>query len=130
MEASNGVSPCGTWQLWHCASSAWNPPGWLAPVAKFTSSWQAPQAARDGSVMYALAWAALVVWSWHTSQRCTMAGSTTVEKSETEFRNPTIWYGTPGVVLVPTTLGSDEPMWILCANTLRSSELPVAGSAF
>ena len=31
--------------------------------------------------------------------------------------------------MVPTTLGSDDPMWILCAITFRSSELPVVGSA-
>ena len=37
---------------------------------------------------------------------------------------------TPGVVEVPTTLGNWDPMWILCAITLRSSELPVTGSAF
>jgi hypothetical protein len=53
--------------------------GW-PPVAKLTSSWQAPQAARVGSVMKALACAAPVVWLWQTSQRRGSAGSITVEK--------------------------------------------------
>ena len=39
----------------------------------------------------AVACAAPVVWLWQTSQRWGSAGSTTVEKSLTEFMKPTIW---------------------------------------
>src|ERR1022692_2558903 len=85
MEASKGVSPCGIWQLAHSVSSVWNPPGWLAPVAKLTSSWQGPQAGPLGSAMNTLACAAPVVWSWQTSQRWGLAGSITVEKLLMEF---------------------------------------------
>jgi hypothetical protein len=55
------------------------------PVAKSTSSWQAPQATRVGSVRNALACAAPVVWLWQTSQRRGSAGSITLEKLLTEF---------------------------------------------
>src|ERR1700733_15790368 len=97
MEASKGISPCGTWQLAHCVSAACGPPGWLAsgpvekPVAKSMSSWQPPQAARDGLVRNAVACAPPVVFKvalvcvWQTSQRCAIAGSITVEKLLTEF---------------------------------------------
>src|SRR5215469_12297299 len=50
MEASKSSSPCGIWQLAHWASSICGPPAWLTPEAKLTSSWQEPQAARDGCV--------------------------------------------------------------------------------
>ena len=52
----------------------------LATVLYLFDSWQAPQAARVGSVRKALACAAPVVWLWQTSQRRGSAGSITVEK--------------------------------------------------
>ena len=53
----------------------------MAPVAKLTSSWQAPQAARLGLVYQALACAAPVVDSWHSAQRRGSEGRTTVDQS-------------------------------------------------
>src|SRR5215469_2009722 len=84
IEASNGRSPFGEWQVAHWLSSGWNPPTCLVPVAKLTSSWHDPQAARVGLVIKNDACAAPLFWSWQTSQRRTSAGSTTVEKSLTE----------------------------------------------
>src|SRR5579884_700040 len=85
IDASNGISPCGIWHVEQSLSSNCGPPGWFTPVAKFTSSWHDPQASRLGVVRNAVAWVAPVVWLWQTSQRRTSAGSTTVEKSLTEF---------------------------------------------
>src|SRR5271166_2280248 len=50
IDASKSSSPWGIWQLAHCLSSNCGPPGWFTPVAKFTSLWQAPQAAAVGFV--------------------------------------------------------------------------------
>src|SRR5277367_6806700 len=50
MDASKSISPCGMWQVLHSLSSNCGPPGWLTPVAKLTSSWHDPQAARVGLV--------------------------------------------------------------------------------
>src|ERR1039457_653314 len=63
MEASKGDSPCGIWQLAHWVSSAWNPPGWLAPVAKLRLSWQGAQARRLGLGLKALGFAPPAGWA-------------------------------------------------------------------
>src|SRR5579883_1697761 len=47
-EASKSRVDLLMWQFWHWLSSIWGRFKWFWPVAKFTSSWQDPQAARVG----------------------------------------------------------------------------------
>src|ERR1019366_8790241 len=49
MPASHSTLPWGWWQVAHVPSAA-GPAGWFAPVVKFRSLWQEPQAAVDGGV--------------------------------------------------------------------------------
>src|SRR5665811_202526 len=85
MEASNSSSPCGMWHWVHWLSETCGRLTWLAPVAKFTLSWQDPQATRLGLVSQLLACAAPVtcVGSWQNTQRRGSDGRTTVDQSDT-----------------------------------------------
>src|SRR5665213_989417 len=60
IEASKSL-PCGVWHVAHRLSSNCGPPGWFAPVTKFTLSWHDPQAARVGFVRNKVDWVAPVV---------------------------------------------------------------------
>src|SRR5690242_89350 len=93
MEASYSISPCGMWHCEHWLSLACGRLTWPAPVAKFTSSWQAPQAARVGFFIHASACAAPDFGSWQNSQRIAFEGIATVEKSCMDWLLPMIWYG-------------------------------------
>ena len=53
IEASNSNSPCGMWQFVHWLSETCGRFTWFWPVAKFTLSWQLPQAARLGFFSHA-----------------------------------------------------------------------------
>src|SRR5664280_1083072 len=118
MDASSSSSPFGIWQVAHPLSSTWGRFTWLAPVAKLTSSWQAPQAARLGLVYQALAWAAPVAASWHSAQRRGSEGRITVDQSVVPMA-----YFPPAI-----TLGNWLPMWILCAITFMSTVCPPVAS--
>jgi len=50
MEASKSISPFWMWQVAHWLSLNCGSPTWFSPVAKFTSSWHEPHAAREGFV--------------------------------------------------------------------------------
>src|ERR1039458_717790 len=80
MEASKSNWPCWMWQLLHWLSSICGRLTWLRPVAKFTSSWQEPQASRPGLVFQALDWVAAL--EWQVVQFRTSCGNTTLEKSD------------------------------------------------
>ena len=84
------------------------------PVAKLTSSWQEPQAARVGLVYQALACAAPVVDSWHSAQRRGSEGRTTVDQSVLPM----------AYLPLATTLGNWLPMWILWTITFMSTVWP------
>src|ERR1035437_4937918 len=87
MEASNSSSPCGMWHWAHWPSETCGRLTWLAPVAKFTLSWQDPQATRLGLVSQLLACAAPAtdVGSWQNAQRRGSEGNTTADQSDTAF---------------------------------------------
>ena len=53
------------------ASVDWAPPPWLMPVAKLTSSWHEPRAARDGAS--SVVTSAPLPW-WHLVQLAISAG--------------------------------------------------------
>src|ERR1035437_1793399 len=93
MEASNSNSPWGIWHCVHWLSSTCGRLTWFLPVAKFTSSWQAPQAARLGLVSQLLDCVAPVtdVGSWQNMQRRASERRTTVDQSATTLLKPTIW---------------------------------------
>src|SRR5450759_5927892 len=107
MEASNSSSPWGMWHWVHWLSETCGRLTWFKPVAKFTLSWQEPQAARLGLVSQLLDCVAPVtlVSSWQNTQRRGSDGRTTVDQSETPWLKPMIWYGLPAI-----TLGSWLPM--------------------
>ena len=65
MPASHSALPWGWWQVAHVPSAA-GPATWFAPVVKFRSLWQEPQAATDGYV-YQLAPPA-AAGSWQVAQ--------------------------------------------------------------
>src|SRR4051794_37055243 len=81
--------PLAWWQTAvQLLSSACGPPlvaplPWPAPVAKFTSSWHEPHAARDALVFHASTSAPLP-W-WHLVQFCTIAGKPTSHHSVSVF---------------------------------------------
>src|SRR5438270_11294066 len=50
-EASNSLSLLARWHCAQLLSDTCGKSTWPFPVAKFTSSWQAPHAAREGLVM-------------------------------------------------------------------------------
>src|ERR1035437_1687726 len=101
MEASNSSSPCGKWHWVHWLSETCGRLTWLAPVAKLTLSWQAPQAARLGFVSQLLACVAPAtdVGSWQNAQRRGSEGNTTADQSDTALWYPTTWYGLAGISL-------------------------------
>src|ERR1017187_46495 len=59
IEASKSIEACEVWQPLHCLSSICGRFKWLAPVAKFTSSWQEPHTAALGFVFQLSAWVAI-----------------------------------------------------------------------
>src|SRR5450759_1875842 len=71
MDASNSSSPWGMWHWVHWLSETCGRLTWFKPVAKFTLSWQEPQAARLGLVSQLLDCVAPVtlVSSWQNTQR-------------------------------------------------------------
>src|ERR1035441_5357971 len=80
IEASKSVCFADGWQPWHWLSSICGRLTWLAPVAKFTSSWQDPHAATLGFVFQLSA--CLAPAAWQVVQFLTSCGKTTVEKSD------------------------------------------------
>ncbi len=66
MPGPYSLSSAGVWQVAHVPSAA-GPATWFAPVVKFTSSWQEPQAAIEGRVYQLSPPAAF--GSWHVVQK-------------------------------------------------------------
>src|SRR5260370_2451609 len=79
IEASKSYVAWETWQFLHWLSSNCGRFTWFSPLAKLTSSWQEPQAAREGLVFQLSA--CLVPPAWHLVPFRTSCGKTTSEKS-------------------------------------------------
>src|SRR5262245_12898675 len=75
IEASYSNSPSGLWQRAHCASFGEAPAAWPAPVAKLTSSWHEPQAARVGLSSQLFTW---IESLWQVAQLRRSCGNPTV----------------------------------------------------
>ena len=78
------------WHCVHCESETCGRFTWFLPVAKLTSSWQLPHAARLGLLSQLSACAAPVtcVASWQKVQRRGSLGNSTVLQSETDWLKP------------------------------------------
>src|SRR5450755_2680000 len=74
MPVSHSTLPWGWWQVAHEPSAA-GPAAWFAPVTKFRSLWQEPQAAIEGYV-YQLA-PPTAAGAWQVEQKRTSCGYVT-----------------------------------------------------
>ncbi len=133
------AAPLDGWQDVQAASSAYGPPSWCSPLAKFTSSWQEPQAAREGWV-FQLSTSAPVPW-WHFAQFAMTAGNSAFHQVCLVLPLPQIAYSplsaasstvVPGLSQTmpsaPGMLGSSPPAWILWIITLKSRLSPLCAS--
>ena len=121
------VSPCGIWQLAHCVSSSLDPARVVRAGGEVHVVVAGPHAAREGLVRNALACAAPVV--------CDGTLRNAADRRIGRIDHRRIIVGPEAELslayfLPATTLGREEPMWILWMKNLKSSVSPVFGSMF